>query len=152
MTGGNPIPRKLPELARHAGRWIGTYRDVDPQGALVDQYDFTIDVAFPASGPEHYVQHSAYRWPDGRTRQLRFAAAYDAATQKVVWDDGRISGALWQIADHALYMWFRFADQPGVEVTELIELSPCGQHRARTWHWRRENILFRRTLVSERRG
>jgi hypothetical protein len=33
----------------------------------------------------------------------------------------------------------------------MIQLSPDGKHRARTWHWFRDHQLWRITLVREHR-
>ncbi|HNR23212.1 MAG TPA: hypothetical protein PKL49_09325, partial [Steroidobacteraceae bacterium] len=40
---------------------------------------------------------------------------------------------------------------PGNQVTEMIQLSRDGIHRARTWHWLRDEQLWRITLVREQR-
>jgi len=55
------------------------------------------------------------------------------------------------IEPQTLYMRFAYATDPASQVAEMIQLSPDGQHRARTWHWLRDGQLWRITLVRERR-
>jgi hypothetical protein len=33
----------------------------------------------------------------------------------------------------------------------MIQISDCGKKRARTWHWFKNDELFSRTLVDERK-
>jgi hypothetical protein len=33
----------------------------------------------------------------------------------------------------------------------MIQISRNGQHRARTWHWFRDDVMFKITLTKERR-
>jgi len=59
---------------------------------------------------------------------------------------------MWELDDEAMYLTFGFHNDPDVHVTEMIQISPCGQHRGRTWHWFRKNELYQLTLVSEQRS
>ena len=74
-----------------------------------------------------------------------------ASNDRIVFDDGRIRGECWAIASDTLYLWFGFAATPESNVTEMIQLSADGRHRARTWHWFRDGALEKVTLVRERR-
>jgi len=65
--------------------------------------------------------------------------------------DGRIRGECWAIETDTLYMWFTYASAPTNRITEMIQLSRDGQHRARTWHWFESERLVKLTLVDERR-
>lgn len=146
----NPVVQNLPLVYSNRGRWTGAYTFVDVMGVVLDQYNFDIDCEFPEDEPEvHYRQSSHYDWPDGRTQDLVFEACYE--DRVLVWDNGRIAGRMWEIDDETIYLTFRFIDDPAVHVTEMIQMSPCRQHRARTWHWFRDHILFQRTLVHEAR-
>jgi hypothetical protein len=58
-----------------------------------------------------------------------------------VFDSGPVS---YRQTSH--YWW------PDGRVTEMIQLSSDGLHRARTWHWFRAQALDRITLVRERRA
>jgi hypothetical protein len=33
----------------------------------------------------------------------------------------------------------------------MIQLSDDGQHRARTWHWFKDGVLMKRTIITERK-
>ena len=145
----NPIEANMPVLYRHRGRWEGTYRFVDTSNQLLDQYDFRIHCEFPDDPDVAYRQTSEYFWPDGRQQTLCFEAQYRDG--RVVWDNGRIAGKLWELDDETVYLTFGFHDDPDVHVTEMIQISPCGQHRGRTWHWFRKFELYQVTLVEERR-
>ena len=146
----NPIPKELPLLARHAGTWEGTYRHIAPDFSLIDSHHFRILVEFPEEGSCHYRQSSHYWWEDGRTQDIIFEAL--CSDGKLRWDNNRIHGELWAVDDMTLYLSFGFADDPEVTIYEMIQLSPCGQHRARTWHWLRAGELFQITLVEESRA
>jgi len=145
----NPIPRELPLLARHAGVWEGEYTHLAPDHSVQDRYLFRILVEFPEAGDAHYRQTSHYWWHDGRTQQLVYEGWYRDG--RVHFDTGRIRGACWAIDDLTLYITFGFHADPAGYVCEMIQLSPDGLDRARTWHWFREHRLWRITLVREHR-
>ena len=147
---GNPIHTAIPLLARHAGVWQGTYRHIRPDLSVIDQHDFRITVEFPEDGSCHYRQSSHYWWPDGRTDDIVFEA--DCKGDRLVWDNGRINGRLWQLDDRTLYLTFGFNADPAVVIYEMIQLGANGDDRARTWHWLRDDKLFQLTLVDEARA
>jgi Lon protease-like protein len=138
----------MPLLARHAGIWEGEYTHIAPDRTVQDQHVFRILVELPEQGPA-YRQASHYWWPDGRTQQLVYEAGY--RDRRIVFDNGRISGSLWELNERTQYMEFGYAADPSGLVCEMMQLSPDGTHRARTWHWLRNHELWRITLVRERR-
>lgn len=141
----------MPLLARHEGVWAGTYRFISPQLDLLDQYDFRIRVSFPddSDGGRTYRQESHYTWPDGREQHLEFEALYTG--NGVVELAGPLTGKMWELDDRTIYLNFAFADEPDVDVCEMIQLAANNVDRARTWHWFRAGKLFQLTLVDERR-
>lgn len=145
----NPIAEHIPLLAAHEGIWEGHYVHIAPDRTLQEEILFRILVEIPAEGEVHYRQTSHYWWADGRTQQLQYAGRYQDG--RAVFDDGRIQGACWAVDDRTLYLRFGFAADPSGYVCEMIQLSPDGQHRARTWHWFRDHALWRITLVREHR-
>lgn len=145
----NPIRQNIPLLARHEGIWEGEYTHVAPDRSVQEQQLFRILVEFPDDDLMAYRQTSHYWWPDGRTQQLMYEGEYRDG--RVVFDTGRIRGACWQVDDLTIYIRFGFHDEPGGYVCEMIQLSPDGEHRARTWHWFRDHQLWRITLVREHR-
>lgn len=145
MTG---IAEVMPLLARHAGRWLGTYTHCGLRHDVLDRHDFAIDVSFP--DPCTYRQDSHYAWPDGRRQTLTFEGVLE--NEAIVFNNGRIAGRIWALDAETLYLTFRFSAEPVVHVCEMIQLSANGRDRARTWHWFRNGKLYQRTLVEERRG
>jgi hypothetical protein len=145
----NPVREHLALLARHEGIWEGEYTHLAPDCSVQDRHLFRILVEIPATGAAHYRQSSHYWWPDGRSRQLAYEGRYRDGRVHI--DDGRIRGACWAVDDETLYITFGFEDDPGGHVCEMIQLSPDGLHRARTWHWLRGHALWRITLVREHR-
>ena len=145
----NPVREFLPLLARHQGIWEGEYTHVAPDRSVQDGYLFRILVEIPDEGPAHYRQSSHYWWPDGRAQQLVYEGFYQDGRVHI--DDGRIHGSCWSLDDETLYLTFGFHADPAGHVCEMIQLSPDGAHRARTWHWFRHDVLWRITLVREHR-
>lgn len=141
------IATRLPLLYRQAGSWAGRYRFLAPDFTLLDSYEFRIRVSFPDDVT--YRQESDYRWDDGRTQSLSFEGRLDG--DRILFDTGRIHGAMWMVDDTTLYLRFGFVAQPNVEVFEMIQLAADGTTRARTWHWLCDGRLFQITLVEEGR-
>jgi len=145
----NPVREHMPLLARHAGVWEGEYTHLAPDLAVQDRLSFRILVEFPEDSSAAYRQTSHYWWPDGRTEALRYEGNYRDGC--VVFDTGRIHGACREVDDRTLYLRFAFNADPSGYVCEMIQLSADGRHRARTWHWFRQDALWRITLVREGR-
>ena len=145
----NILYEEIPLLARHAGVWEGTYTHLRPDWSVLDRHAFRIRVELPPEGEIVYRQHTHYWWPDGATQDLVFGARY--ADKRIWWHTDRIRGALWALDELTLYLTFTFGSDPGSYVCEMIQLSPDGEHRARTWHWFESHQLAKLTLVDERR-
>lgn len=145
----NPVFKAIPLLARHEGRWRGTYRFIRPDMSLIDQYDFEILVEFPTGEGCDYRQTSHYRWPNGKTQDVMFEG--QCKGERLVWDTARISGAMWAVDETTLYLNFHMKQDPDLKVFEMIQLSSCSEKRARTWHWLRGGTLEKITLVDEQR-
>lgn len=151
-SGDSPVPgtSRIPLLARHAGVWEGEYTHIAPDRSIQERLLFRILVEVPDAGPVAYRQTSHYWWEDGRTQQLMYEGAYRDG--RIVIDNGRIHGTCCQVDDLTLYIRFAFHAEPAGYVCEMIQLSPDGAHRARTWHWFRDHVLWRITLVREQRA
>jgi hypothetical protein len=140
----------LPLLALNAGRWDGTYTFVRADGEIVQRYDFEITVSLSSDNARAYRQDSRYRFADGKTSELQFEAAYREG--RLVWDNGRINGQLWQISDDTLYLNFGFNEKPETVCHEMIQTSADGRQRGRSWLWYESGRLDRYTLIDERRA
>ncbi|MFN8535257.1 MAG: DUF3598 domain-containing protein [Dehalococcoidia bacterium] len=143
------IREMMPVLARHEGVWVGTYRHLDPDGVLEDQYEVRSICEFPEDGSCDFRLTSVNRWPDGRTQTLVNEARLSDG--RLQWSNERLVGGMWEVDDLTVYTRFGYAGDQTLTVCEMIQISHDGHHRARTWHWFRDERLFRITLTQERR-
>ena len=144
----NRLQELMPNFSRHEGAWIGMYRHCKPAGQLNDSYRVRTKVECPDDGTcdLRLIIHNV--WPDGRdSRRLHEAHFRDGR----LWFDDQLIGSLWEIDEFTAYLRFSFREDPATEVCEMLQLSPDGRNRARTWHWFRDKILFQVTLTDERR-
>ena len=51
----------------------------------------------------------------------------------------------------AVILWFGYKQFPDLYLYEMIQISPDNNHRARTWHWFKNNQIYQRTLIQEER-
>ncbi len=139
----------MPLLAKHEGEWEGVYMEVDPDGNVIDRHRSHLTCSFPDSGPYPYYQINKYTWDDGRTEEHHFPAAYKDG--RIWWDTDRIVGSAWEADAKTVLLHWERKGMPEVSLYEMIQLSDDGQHRARTWHWFKDGVLLKRTLVRERK-
>ncbi|MEM4724247.1 MAG: DUF3598 family protein [Candidatus Hadarchaeum sp.] len=141
---------KMPLLARHEGEWIGTYIYIDAEGRVLDRHASHLICRFPEEDPNSYHQTNRYTWDDGRTEEYQFPATYRDG--KIWFDTERIKGYAWEVDDKTIVLTWYYRHEPEKYLYEMIQLSPDGQHRARTWHWFDEKgELYKRTIIKERR-
>lgn len=144
----------LSTLARHEGVWEGVYRYYDARGEKTDEHASTLVCRFPRSGRWPYHQTNFYRWADGRTQTRDFPALIENG--RLIWQGGLIRGwaadvDLDDFARTSMLYWVR-GDEPDTYLYEMIQLSDCGQYRARVWQWFRDGKLTGRTLIDERKS
>lgn len=143
------MARRFPVLARGCGHWTGTYTHLDAAGALIDEHAVETRSDFPADGTADFRLRIHNRWADGRESRIELLADY--RNDRLEWRD-RLVGWMDEIDAQTVYLNFTYADDPSIRVCEMIQVSPDGMHRARTWHWFRDDVLFKVTLVRERRS
>ena len=136
-------------LARHEGDWIGTYALIDCTGNLLDRHQSHLTCKFPADDPSKYYQINRYTWADGKQEEHRFPGTY--RDKKLWFDTDRIKGHAWETDDSTLILWFAYKNVPDFYLYEMIQISPCNNYRARTWHWFKNNQIYQRTLIQEER-
>jgi len=139
----------MPPMARNKGVWEGRYRHVDPAGAPVESYGVRCTVDLPDDGETDFRLTAENRWDDGRTSRV---------VHEAIWRDDRLwfvrgglNGWMKQVDADAIYLAFGFEADPALKICEMIQISADGAHRARTWHWFRDGVLFKVTLVDEKR-
>lgn len=143
------IRDEMPVLARHEGEWVGTYTLIDTEGTILDKHDSHLTCQFPEDSSYSYYQINRYQWPDGKQEEHQFPGVY--RDKKLWFDIERLQGHAWEVDDSTILLWFTYKAMPEMYLYEMILLSPCGNHRARTWHWFKNNQIFRRTLIQEER-
>ena len=149
MGNRERLAAAMPSILRHEGTWEGTYRFVDVDGRLTDEYASRIECGFPDDGPFAYLQKNLYRWADGREARYEFGG--ELIGERLWWDTERFAGWGWQTHDDIIMLTLDRKDEPGVSFTEAILFAPDPDYRARTWHWFRDGRLFQRTLCDEHR-
>jgi len=143
------IREEMPVLARHEGDWIGTYTLVDTEEKILDKHESHLTCEFPENSPYPYYQINRYQWADGKKEEHLFPGTY---RDKTLWfDTERIEGKAWEVDNSTVILWFGYKTMPNMHLYEMIQISPCNNYRARTWHWFNNHQIFRRTLIQEER-
>jgi hypothetical protein len=143
------IQEEMPVLARHEGDWIGTYILVDLKGNILDQYQSHLTCEFPENSPYPYYQTNRYTWSDDKKEEYKFPGTY---RDKALWfDTERVDGKAWEVDDSTVMLRFSYKGVADMSLYEMIQISPCNNYRARTWHWFKNNKLYQRTLIQEER-
>ncbi|MFW6412616.1 MAG: DUF3598 domain-containing protein [Oceanicaulis sp.] len=140
---------RMPVLARHEGEWKGVYSYVDTDGKELDRHESHLICRFPEDGAWDYHQTNRYSWADGRSEEHVFPATY--AEGRIWWDTERIEGCAWEIDSRTVCLTWARKDLPGEYLYEMIQISQDGNKRGRTWHWFRDDEMYMRTLIKERR-
>jgi hypothetical protein len=142
------LAERFPVLARGSGRWKGVYTHLAPDGELLDRHEVETLSGFPTDQSADFSLRIHNVWEDGRESEVTLLADY--RNDRLEWRD-RLVGWMDEIDDHTIYLNFTYASDPSVRVCEMIQVSPDGMSRARTWHWFRDDRLFKVTLTRESR-
>lgn len=143
------IRDEMPVLVRHEGDWVGTYTQIDNDGNIIDKHNSHLTCQFPEDSPYPYFQTNRYEWADGKREEYQFPGTY--RDKKLYFDTERIYGYSWEVDDSTIILFITYKSIPDVYIYEIINISPCNNYRARTWHWFKNNQIFRRTLIKEER-
>jgi hypothetical protein len=142
------MTERFPVLARGCGHWSGVYTHLDPEGELLDRHSVETFSEFPSDGSADFRLRIHNIWLDGRESRITLLA--DFRNDRLEWRD-RLVGWMDEIDERTVYLNFTYASEPSVRVCEMIQISPNGLNRARTWHWFRDERLFKVTLTRESR-
>lgn len=148
----NDLKQIMPLLARHEGVWEGYYQYFNVAGEKIDEHRSRLICRFPENGhPYHQTNH--YAWADGKTEVRDFPAT--VRDGRLWWDNDFIQGwacdvALDELSRTTMLHWIR-TGEPDLYLYEMIQLSDDGEARARVWQWFKQDRLFQRTLVTEKR-
>jgi hypothetical protein len=143
------LREEMPVLVRHEGDWLGMYTVVDLTGNILDRHESHLTCEFPREGVFPYYQTNRYTWADGKKEEHKFPGIY---RDKALWfDTERVDGKAWEVDDATIMLRFSYKGKPSMSLYEMIQISPCNNYRARTWHWFRDNKIEKRTLIQEER-
>ena len=144
------LKQKMPLLARNEGVWEGWYRYYDAAGEKTDEHKSRLLCRFPSA--DEYRQTNYYYWSDGRKEVREFPSRL-AGDRIVFYTDIDGWAAEVPLDEHrrTLMLHWTRRNEPGLYLYEMIQLSDCGNFRARVWQWFRGDRLAQRTLVDERR-
>ncbi|MDE0286157.1 MAG: DUF3598 domain-containing protein [Gammaproteobacteria bacterium] len=144
------LRERMPLLARHEGVWDGHYRYFDDTGNKVDEHKARILCRM--IGTDDYHQTNYYFWADGR-KDTRDFPAIVKEDRLVFYTE--ISGWAAEVPldenNRTIMLHWTRNNEPDLYLYEMIQISDCGQYRARVWQWFRQGRLFMRTLVDEQR-
>ena len=144
------LREKMPLLARHEGVWDGYYRYFDDTGNKIDEHKSRLLCRM--IGADDYHQTNYYFWADGR-KDTRDFPAIVKEDRLVFYTD--ISGWAAEVPldenNRTIMLHWTRNNEPDLYLYEMIQLSDCGQYRARVWQWFRKGRLFQRSLIDEQR-
>ncbi|NET09344.1 MAG: DUF3598 domain-containing protein [Symploca sp. SIO2B6] len=143
------IRTAMPVLVRHEGQWAGRYITTNNDGQIIDQHDSLITCEFPEGKDYPYFQTNRYQWSDEKVEEYQFPGLY---RDNALWfDTERIEGKAWEADQSLIILWFSYKGVPNAYIYEMIHISECNHHRARTWHWFKDGEIYQRTLIKEER-
>ena len=143
------IRTEMPVLVRHEGTWVGAYTVIDNDGNMIDTHKSQVTCEFPDDAAAPYFQTNRYEWSKDKIQEYQFPGTY---RDKQLWfDTERIEGHAWEADNSIIILYFSYKDMPDAYVYEMIHISPCNNHRARTWHWFKNGEIYQRTLIKEAR-
>lgn len=145
------LKETFPLLARHIGIWDGMYRHYDAGGVLVDEHKSRLVCRIPDDAENIYHQTNHYTWDSGKKDIRDFKG--EAHKDRLIFDNDIIKGwaaeePLDQNRRTMMLHWERVGE-PGIYLYEMIQLSDCGQFRARVWQWLKDGKTIMRTLIDE---
>ncbi len=140
---------EMPVLARHEGKWQGEYIHIDANANIVDRHASLLTCRFPDNEEHPYYQTNEYTWADGRKEVIQFPATYEDG--KIYFNTERIDGYAWEVDELTVLLKWTYRHDPANYLYEMIQISPDGNHRARTWRWYESGELIKRTVIKEKR-
>ena len=147
MNNRTALRAAMPAMFLHEGWWDGWYRDVDPDGKLLDERRVKTFCEFPDKGEWHYIQHNWLEWADGRKAEYEFGGKLDG--ELIRWETDRFSGYGWETHESTIMLRLDRLDVPGSYSVESIHTAPGDRTRMRTWNWFKDGKPWKRTLCDE---
>jgi hypothetical protein len=143
------IRTEMTVLSRHEGEWVGIYTVVDLTGKILDTHQSHISCRFPEDQSYPYYQINRYSWADGKKEEYHLPGTYH---DKKLWiENEHFQGKAWEVDNATIIINFNYDSQQDSYLYEMIQISPCNNYRARTWHWFKNHQIYKRTLIQEER-
>ncbi len=143
----NPLHQLMPAVLEHAGVWQGTYRHIDENGETLDFHKSRVQCFFPEKGPVVYIQRNQFNWENGKVFNVEFDGVI--RNDRIYWDTETFKGYGWVASPNVFLLELQRKDEPGAWFYESIVMGADKKHRARTWHWFKEGVCYKRTLCNE---
>lgn len=140
---------KLKLFPKHLGVWEGTYKRINPDGTLRDEWKSRLSVRFESEDFRKYHQVNEYMWSDGHYECHDFGVCEFNDDWELIFDNPRILGKAWETQNSIVLNW-SYRDRPGSNLYEIIDLiGPKEEHRIRCWKWSTNDVFEGLTMIDE---
>jgi hypothetical protein len=157
LANGDRISKRamlalMPTMVRMEGRWEGTFRRYDANGALTQTLASTVIVRFLEDGNAFdYSQTNITR--DGNSPEQRIESFGKWDVDRLRFSNARLDGWAMDVAGDpsgltSIFI-MNFKDGSGMTVSEIVSLSPDGRSRSRATQYLVDGKVARRTLIDE---
>jgi ketosteroid isomerase-like protein len=141
-------------ISQMQGDWRGTFRRYDASDALTETLPSQVQVRFPSDGgADDYVQTNILALANGQEQRLVTTGKWDGDT--LLFSSARVEGRYQMLPQDASglnsVLQMTFKDGSGMNVSEIITVSPDGKSRMRAAQYTVAGKTVRRTLIDETR-
>jgi hypothetical protein len=141
-------------VAQMQGVWTGTFRRYAPDGTLVETLPSRIEVRFPQGAAHDYHQTNVLTLADGKEQRLETYGRWDGRVLR--YSSARIDGSFARATEDptglSSVLFMRFKDGSGMNVSEIVTVSPDGTRRMRAAQYIVHGRIVRRTMIDEVRA
>lgn len=133
------------DIGKVGGVWSGTYRRMDPQGKLIEEWRSRQE-----SRGENGVWYErvTYSWADGRAKTMDFKARLEPDGVHVYEKDTRLRGRTYLTGVGQVIFPYVWHDTPGVEVLEVQHYINANR-RTRVWQRFEQERLTEIMVIQE---
>ncbi|MFM8481137.1 MAG: CpcT/CpeT family chromophore lyase [Gammaproteobacteria bacterium] len=144
--------RDAPHIAKQAGVWRGTFRRVEADGRLAEEFPAEIIMrVVPGDGQLRYHQTNIYRPANKPVETLEnYGEVRDG---KIHFGNSRLDA--WKMdvpgdtSGRSAVLLMDYKDGSGMYMHQIVSLSDDGRYRSRTAQYLVKGKLVRRTLIDE---
>ncbi len=132
---------------KHTGIWEGTYRRIDANGQLYNQWKSRLTIRMLPENRYHQVNE--YFWDDGHHELHDFGICQFDERGHLIFDNPRITGESWESGNSVILVW-SYKNRPASRLFEQIDLIGNDDHRIRVWKWAEGDEFQGVTMIEER--